>query len=223
MRGRIYLSLKLSLIVLLVFTVFGSLYGQSIDTVFSPNGRVVGLRDTKKNTYTELKYYESGELMSSQTLDSNGFFANEDIVWFDNGDTAMFFQFDSTGLLSGRFFCNYKNGNIKVQGTFRNGALVGDYREYYKDKVLKVSGQYSFSVKQYYPIEGLVELPKKKRCEFTVESHLKVDETLIRWVMPDISKTFTTLCPIKTGFWFLYDERGNLTESKNFKKGKLVK
>lgn len=207
-----------------MFAVFSNtLYGQNIDTIFSPNGRVLGLKDTVKRTYTELKYYESGELMSSQTLDNNGFFANEDIVWFDNGDTAMFFQFDSTGLLSGSFFTKYKNGNIKVEGTFSRGALFSDYQEYFEDKTLKVSGQYSFSVKQYYPIEGLVELPKKKRCEFTVESHLEVDESLIRWGMPDITKTYTTLCPIKTGFWFFYDEQGNLTGSKNFKKGKLVK
>lgn len=218
MRGRkLRLSLRLNLILPLVFAVFSNmLYGQNIDTIFSPNGRVLGLKDTIKRTYTELEYYESGELMSLQTLDSNGFFYNEDIVWFDTGDTALFVQFDSTGLLSGNFFSKYKNGHFKSKGTFCQGVLIDKYTEYYENGQRKLQGWYSSSINSYSSIDTLIQLPKNRRSEIRFECHLLVDEILIGGDIPDRVKTYYSFRPEKIMSWMTYDESGKIMKIETY-------
>jgi antitoxin component YwqK of YwqJK toxin-antitoxin module len=222
MRG-VSLKISLSLILSLVFVVqCTKAYSQIGDTTFSFSGKVLGIKDTLNQTYTEFEYYKNGKIQTRQTLDKSGNFTNEDIVWFDNGDTALFVQFDSTGLLSGLFFSKYRNGNLKTQGTFLRGALINKFCEYYENGDFKIQGNYSDQVKQYYPLDSTVSLPQEMRSDIEFECYLLIDESLISWGMPDIIKTYTCITPVMNGAWLEYSEKGKVTKSERYKDGVLV-
>ena len=181
--------------------------GSVLLLIYSQNYAQVIIPMTMDSTIKAKSYFSAEDSTTcTYYFDSNG-----DVIFrqclYGNGLPKRFESF-ANRTNNGLIIEWYTNGNMKFIANYLYGSPIGDYFEWYDNKVLKIKGTYK-SV-----LADSLDLMKKK---YTITNKVNPNDNT-----PDaIYSTSSMVEFTKDGVWLFYDENGGILKKEIWLNGKL--
>jgi antitoxin component YwqK of YwqJK toxin-antitoxin module len=107
------------------------------DTTYYSKGKIRSIEKYyPDDTSKVIEYYENGEISSEATYYKDQM-TGRAIFYYLNGAKNFEQHLDSLGRSHGAFHWWYQNGNLKREGNYKEGNMVGEWKTYFEDGKLK--------------------------------------------------------------------------------------